>query len=201
MSRRFFGKTCRWPVYDRHSPYKKDSMASYVPAPATYPILRDGNKLIVPVIAGQMVALPPPCVKCGAPANGKPVKKTFSWHHPTLYLLLLLALFLYLIIAVFTRKSMRMSVPLCAHHTQRRSTAVTLAWVIPLVGIADAFILPRFGVDGGVVALITIAFVLTGIVIWAVVDYPIRPKSIDGYRGVFTGCCEAYLQQFPPGQA
>jgi hypothetical protein len=177
-------------------------MASYVPAPSTYPIMRDGNRLIVPVITlGQIAHLPPPCVKCGAPANGKPVNKTFSWHHPALYLLLLAGVLIYLLVAVIVRKSMRMSVPLCARHAQRRSTAVTLAWVIPLVGVADAFILPRFGMDGGVVALITVALVLTGIVIWAIVDYPIRPKSIDQSRGVFTGCAEAYLQQFPPGRS
>ena len=176
-------------------------MASYIPAPATYAIIRDGNRLIVPnPPRKQMVPLPPPCAKCGAPANGKPVNKTFSWHHPALYLLVLAGVLVYLLVAVIVRKSMRMSVPLCARHAQRRSTAVTLAWVIPLVGVADAFVLPRFGIDGGVVALITLALVVTGIVIWAIVDYPIRPKSIDRYRGVFTGCAEAYLQQFPPGR-
>jgi len=177
-------------------------MASQIPAPAIYAIIRDGNRLIVPnPPRNQVVPLPPPCVKCGTPANGKPVNKTFSWHHPALYLLVLAGVLVYLLVAVIVRKSMRMSVPLCARHAQRRSTAVTLSWVIPLVGVADAFILPRFGIDGGVVALITIVLVVTGIVIWAIVDYPIRPKSIDQYRGIFTGCAEAYLQQFPPGRS
>jgi len=171
-------------------------------APAIYAIVRDGNRLLVPnPPRNQVVPLPPPCIKCGAPANGKPVNKTFYWHHPALYLLVLAGVLVYLLVAVIVRKSMRMSVPLCARHAQRRSTAVTLAWVIPLVGVADAFILPRFGIDGGVVALITLLLVVTGVVIWAIVDYPIRPKSIDQYRGVFTGCAEAYLQQFPPGRS
>jgi hypothetical protein len=172
-------------------------MASYVPAPAVCPIAREGKKLVVPaVMPGKGAALPPPCVKCGAPANGKPVNKNFSWHHPALYLLILAGVLIYAIVAAIVRKSMRLSVPLCAHHAQRRSMAVTLAWVLPLVGMADSFILPKAGVDGGVVALITMAFILTGIVIWAIVNYPIRPRYIDQYRGVFTGACEAYLQQF-----
>jgi hypothetical protein len=175
-------------------------MASYVPAPAVYPIVREGHKLVVPAgMPGKAVTLPPPCVKCGAPANGKPVNKNFSWHHPALYLIILAGVLIYAIVAAIIRKRMRLSVPLCAQHAQRRSMAVTLAWVIPVVGVADAFILPKFGVDGGVVALITAAFLLTGIVIWAIVDYPIRPKYIDQYRGVFTGACEAYLQQFQQG--
>lgn len=176
-------------------------MASYVSAPATCPIMREGNRLVVLNMPGQIVQLPPPCVKCGAPANGKPVKKTFSWHHPALYLLALAGLLLYVIVAAIVRKSIRLSVPLCAHHAQRRSTAVTLAWVIPVVGVADTFILPKFGMDTGVVALITVVLVVTGIVIWAIVDYPIRPKSIDQNWAVFTGCDEAYLQQFPPGRS
>lgn len=76
---------------------------------------------------------------------------------------------------------------------------MTLAWVLPLVGIADAIILPQFNIDGGVVALITIALVVTGLVVWGVVSTPIRPKSIDQYRGVFTGFCEIFLEQFPEG--
>jgi hypothetical protein len=174
-------------------------MASYAPAPAAYPISRDGQKLIIAAaMPGQPISLPGPCVKCGAPAHGKPVDKIFSWHHPALYLLILAGVLIYLIVAVIVRKSMRLKVPLCARHAQRRGIAVTLAWVIPVVGVADAFILPRVGVDGGWVALITAVFVLTGLVIWSVVNYPLRPKSIDKYRGVFSGFCEAYLQQFPP---
>jgi hypothetical protein len=149
---------------------------------------------------GQVIPLPLPCVKCGAPANGKPVNKNFSWHPPALYLVALVGLLIYVIVAMIVRKSMRLTVPLCAQHAQRRSVAVTLSWVIPLVSIADAFILPNFGVDGGIVALISVVMVLTGIVIWAIVDYPIRPKSIDRYQGVFTGFCEAYLQQFSPAR-
>jgi hypothetical protein len=84
---------------------------------------------------------------------------------------------------------------------QRRKTAVTLAWILPLVGIADAFILPRFNVDPGIVVLVTCAFLFAGLVIWAVVGSPIRPKSIDKYYGEFSGFCETFLQQFPQGTA
>lgn len=172
-------------------------MASFVPAPAANPILRDGEKLIVPVMYPATV-LPPACVKCGAPAN-KMVTKTFSWHHPALYLVILAGVLIYVIVAMIVRKNMRLSVPLCVSHAQKRSTAVILSWVIPLIGVADAFILPNLGVDGGVVALITIACLLTGLIIWAVVGYPIRARYIDQHCGVFTGVCEEYLRQFPPG--
>jgi len=47
-------------------------MSAYAPAPISNPITRDGKKLIVPAaMPGVTIPLPPPCVKCGAPANGK----------------------------------------------------------------------------------------------------------------------------------
>jgi len=152
--------------------------------------------LIIPLAGlGQTAVLRPQCIKCGAPADGKPVERTYYWHHPALYLLIVSPL-IYLIVAVVVRKGMKVRVSLCLQHAQRRSIGVTLAWVLPVAGIADALILPQLNVDGGVVALITVVLIVAGLVIWAVVGNPIRPKSIDQYRGVFTGFGENFLQQF-----
>jgi hypothetical protein len=167
-------------------------------APAQHPISRRGTKLIVPAPpTGQAAILPPPCIRCGAPADGKPVEKTLYWHHPAIYLAILAGVLIYVILAMVLRKSIKVRVPLCAHHAKRRGTAITLAWVLPLVGIADAFILPQFNVDGGVVALITVVLILTGLVTWAVVANPIRPSLINQFQAEFTGVCRAYLQQVP----
>ncbi len=173
-------------------------MAGSMPALAASPIIRKGPTLIIPVPAPRQAAiLPPLCVKCGAPADGKPVEKTFYWHHPALFLLILAGLLIYAIVALVVRKSIRVRVPLCALHAQRRSTAITLAWVLPVIGVADAFILPGFGVDGGWVGMTTLLLLLAGLIIWAVISNPIRVKSIDQYCGVFSGFCETFLQQFP----
>jgi hypothetical protein len=94
--------------------------------------------LIIPAPApGQAAALPQLCVKCGAPADGKPVVKTFYWHNPAFYLIILAGVLIYVIVAMIVRKSIRVSVPLCAQHAHRRSIAVTLAWVLPLIGISS----------------------------------------------------------------
>lgn len=170
-------------------------MAGFPSAPAAPTIIRQGSKLVVPVL-NQPVILPPLCVRCGAAADGKTVEKTFYWHHPALYILLVSPI-IYVIVAVIVRKSVKVNVPLCAHHAQRRGTAVMLAWLLPLIGIADIFILPRFNVDPGIVALVTIAFIVAGLVIWAVAGNIMRPTSIDKYFAEFSGCCEIFLQQFP----
>ena len=177
-------------------------MASSVPAPAVPSIVRQGSRLIFPAPApGQAVELPPICIRCGAPSNGKPLKKTLYWHHPAIYFVLLISPLIYLIVAAIVRKSMKVNVPLCLEHAKRRSIAVTLAWVLPLIGLADAIILPQFNVDGGIVALLTTALVLAGLVIWAVVASPIRPKLINQSHGEFSNFCEVFLRQFPEGSA
>jgi hypothetical protein len=174
-------------------------MVASVPAPVGPAIVRQGSKLFIPApLPGQAVELPPICVRCGVQANGKPVKKTFSWHHPALYILLLSPI-IYAIVAVIVRKSMKVNVPLCNQHAQRRKTAIIFAWLIPVIGVADCFILPQFKVDPGVVVLIFIASLVAGLVIWAVAGNPIRPTLIDKYHGEFSGFCETFLQQFPQG--
>lgn len=173
-------------------------MAGLAPAPVSSAILRRGSKLIIPAPApGQPVILPAPCIRCGAPADGKPVTKTYAWHHPAIYLTILAGVLIYVIVAVIVRKLMKVTVPLCARHAQRRSIAVILAWVLPLIGIADIVILSQFNVNGGVIALIAIALIFAGIILWAVVGMPIRPSFIDQFRGEFSGFCKDYLQQFP----
>lgn len=175
-------------------------MAAYAPAPVSSAIVRQGSKLIFAAPApGQAVELPPMCIRCGVASNGKPLKKTFYWHHPAIYLVLLISPIIYVIVALVVRKTMKVNVPLCLEHAKRRSIWVTLAWVLPLIGLADAIILPQFNVDGGIVALLTTALVLAGLVIWAVVGSPIRPKFIDQSRGEFSGFCEVFLQQFSEG--
>ena len=178
-------------------------MAGFAPGQAA--VMRQGSKLIIAApLPRQAAILPPLCVKCGAPADGKPVDKTYYWHHPALYVLLLSPI-IYAIVALIVRKTMRVYVQLCAVHAKRRSTAVTLSWVLPLVGVADIFVLASLKVDGGLIALISTVLILTGLVVWAVVSYPIRPAMIDATRGEFTGACAAFLEHIPqaavPGTA
>ncbi len=100
-------------------------------------------------------------------------------------------------VAMVMRKQMRVRVPLCRQHAERRRGLLILAGVLPVIGIADGFILPSFGVDVGWVVLVTVVMILTGLMIWAVAGSPIRPRSITQFEGIFSGFCEAFLQQFP----
>ncbi len=92
----------------------------------------EGNILVVPPGA----ALPAGCVKCGgAPARW--LKKTFYWHNPLLYLLILAGLLIYGIVVLIVRKQAQLAVPLCEAHDSARKTklwigAILLLGCIPL---------------------------------------------------------------------
>src|ERR1035438_1465832 len=61
---------------------------------------RQGKILVVP--SGSH--LPELCVKCGAPASGKPLTKTFSWHSAGYYFLIFIGLIVYVIVALVVQK-------------------------------------------------------------------------------------------------
>jgi hypothetical protein len=174
-------------------------MATFVPQPNAPQIVRSGSHLFIALPPeGQAVYLPPFCVKCGQPVTDEPIVKRFSWHHPALYLLIFVGLLIYVIVALIVRKTIRVGVPMCPHHAQRRKLWITLAWVLPIIGIADAFILPRFDLDPAWIAVLVAAFVLAGLIIWAAASNPIRPQSIDNFSAEFSGFCDPFLDQIPP---
>lgn len=83
--------------------------------------VREGKKVFVPA-GGNLPCL---CVRCGsAAAQRKP--HTYYWHHPALYLTLLLAILigavavlLYAVLALAIRKKTVLSPALCARHRRR----------------------------------------------------------------------------------
>src|SRR5437870_4809895 len=47
-------------------------------------VWREGKVLVV----AKETRLPPACVKCNAPSDGRPIRKKFWWHHPAWLLLI-----------------------------------------------------------------------------------------------------------------
>src|SRR5262245_43504290 len=96
----------------------------------TRSIHRDGKILVVP--SGS--TLPPFCVKCGAPATGKPLRKTFRWHESWLYVLILAGLLIYAIVATVVQKKMLLEVPFCDEHRSWRKRMNIIGAVL-LIGV------------------------------------------------------------------
>lgn len=156
---------------------------------------RDGKDLVV----RHDTRLPERCIKCNAAAKLPLKRKRYFWHHGGWYLLILINLILYAIVALFARKKTYMSAGLCEQHSKRRIIAI----VAMLVGFCVAMGLVVFALGGGGEsgpALLPIAAVLfiASIVIGMVAGRAVYPKRIGERYARFAGCGRAFLDTLPP---
>ena len=91
---------------------------------------RDGN--VVVMLAGGEI--PHRCVKCNEPADEPTKERTLYWYNPWLYLLVLISILVFAIVALIVRKKAVVSAGLCADHKRRRRTALIVAWIGVLAG-------------------------------------------------------------------
>jgi hypothetical protein len=162
-------------------------------------VVREGKKLVVPRVGGLEAGaeLPPICVKCGLPSE-KPLRRNFFWYAPWLYVLLLFPL-IFLIVALVARRKMVLHVPMCENHRSRRRNLLLMAAGIAVAGLFVPFLMNAMGSDVALGVALMIVMLLAGAIIGSQVSNPIQPSRIDDRCGVFTGCAEVFLQQFPPG--
>ncbi|HJX84331.1 MAG TPA: hypothetical protein VJ723_08320 [Candidatus Angelobacter sp.] len=170
-------------------------MASYAFNPSSLSACCDGVKLIVPQGATLPTNL---CIRCGAPANGKPLKKTFYWHSPYLYFTVFCGLMIYLILALIVRKQITLYVPICDEHSARRIRMILLGWALVLAGIASIFLAAWAHLDVWLSIFIVLALILAGGIVGAAGANVISAKYIDARYASFTGACRAFLDQLPP---
>ena len=163
---------------------------SALDAPLASGCSRDGKLVVVPAGA----ALPARCVKCNAPALlDRP--RAFSWHHPGWYLLIVLAILVYIIVGMIVRKKVWLAIGLCAHHrSQRRILNLTGVGMF-LFGAAAiygalAFDLAPLGWAGLVALLVALVAALCATSTLSVV-------RIDEQEARFRGCGAAFLDSLP----
>ncbi len=162
-------------------------------APAPPPDLghRVGRILIVP----RKAALPFRCIKCGGPAEGKPLKRVLYWHSPLIYLTILAGLLIYVVLALVLRQTAAYHVGLCRAHRARRRWGILLGWLSVPAGLGMAALAidqedPVLGVAAFVVFVgLIIAGALIARVIW--------PSRIDERFAWIKGAGEGYLSAFP----
>lgn len=147
---------------------------------------RDGGELL----ALPGADLPHVCIKCGEPANDYR-KRTFYWHSPWLYLLILLHILVYLIVALIVRKSASHQIGLCTTHQRQRRNFIAMAWLslVPLFG--------GFLFDSGAVALLGVLAFLV-MVFWGLIGMrALKPKRITPELAVYRGASPRLLARLP----
>lgn len=114
----------------------RDHAAAQQPAadgsPAEAQMWWDGRDLVCPAQA----QLPNRCVKCGDVGDGQALRIRLRWHHPIVWLFVLLGLFPYVIAAAIATKETYVDLFLCPVHRRRRRVRVRFTWLIAAVALA-----------------------------------------------------------------
>lgn len=147
---------------------------------------RDGPDLL----ARPHADLPCYCVKCGEPAADYR-KRSFYWHSPWLYLLILVQMLVYLVVALIVRKQGHHQVGLCATHQGQRRRFILMAWLslLPLFG--------GFVVESGPALLLgLLAFFV--MLFWGLIGMRIlKPRRITSELAVYSGVSPRLLARLP----
>jgi len=178
-------------TYNPYAPSKAslESRTSATDVSSEVRVWRDGKS----VVALHDAHLPARCVKCNAPADQPTRVRTVYWHHPALYILFFLWLFVYIIVALIVRKKAEVDPGLCAHHKRRRWIVITLAWLSPVAGIALIIGAEDYPGVVGFASLLILAAIIVGIVLGRVV----YAKKITKDEVRLGGFCRAYLDDLP----
>lgn len=150
-------------------------------------------------------SLPVRCLLCNQPASVQLPKK-MHWHHPALYILLFLGgPVIYLIVAMVTRKSASMILPLCTPHVEKRKKMTVTASLLATAGLALCLGSCAFSEQGNafpIMILLGFLLMIIGGLVSIGVSNMIIPKKIDDYYvwlRKINGSYLATLPQAPPG--
>jgi len=177
-------------MLDANNPYAPPT-APLLNAGPEAPIWREGHVVVVP----QPARFPCRCVRCNTPTEGPAKPKVVYWHHPALYLLLLLNIIIYAIVALIVRKSGTIDPGLCPQHRKARTLWIAAGWGGALLGIGVAITglagdSCGLGIAG---ALLFLGAIITSL-IQARVLYPVR---IDPETIRLKGAGAAFLASLP----
>jgi hypothetical protein len=153
-------------------------------------IWRDGKTLVV----SKDAVLPDRCVKCNAYTQGR-LKRKLSWHHWAIYLLILLSLLIYAIVAMVIRKRATVDLGLCDEHKAKRRTFIWITLLMILGGVGGFFL--AIAAEDGTPAFIGFLLLITGIVFGVITTRVTYPSKIDDRFVWLRGLSADYLDQFP----
>ena len=154
-------------------------------------VWRDRSTLVM----DKNATLPDRCVKCNEPAFGQRLKRKLSWHHPAIYLIILVALLIYLVVAMVLRKTANVEVGVCERHMKARRRSILITWG----AVVLSFILFYFAAlrDDGSIALFGMAL-LVGAVIYGIITIRlVAPSKIDDRFVWLRGVNKEYLNELP----
>lgn len=154
-------------------------------------VWRYGNRVLMTPNAD----LPLRCVKCNADAEQPVRPRTLYWHTPWLYLLILVSILIYIIVALIARKSISVSPGLCSEHRLLRRNVILGSWLAALAGIG--LISGAIDQSSWPLALLGAAALVGAIVFGMLKGRIIHATRIDQNRIELKGFGEAFLASLP----
>jgi len=125
------------PFAEQVNPYAAPQSAGYFGAQASGPLppfaglWRQGNLLVM----HKLAPLPDICLKSNQPATRR-LKRSLAWHHPAVFLALIVNIFVYAVIALITQKKATIHMPLSEEWFAIRRRRILFAWGLALASIA-----------------------------------------------------------------
>ncbi|MFQ5502551.1 MAG: hypothetical protein ACE5EQ_09665 [Phycisphaerae bacterium] len=135
------------------------------------------------------------CVICGEQAVGRPLKRHLSWHHPAIYLTILVGLLIYVIVALIVRKTAVVYVGLCPVHRKRRRWVIVVCWLMVLATVPIIWLSVELD-EPGLVVLAALSFI-AGLVVFLAGARVVTPYRIDDHNVWIRGVGPAYLDALP----
>ena len=135
------------------------------------------------------------CIICGALAEGRPLKRHLSWHHPAIYLVLMAGPLIYVIVALIVRKTAVVYVGLCPKHRKRRRSVIAICWFMILMAVAIVWY-SAISDELGFFFPAMLSF-FGGLVVYLMWAQVVTVYRIDEYNVWIRGAGTAYLDALP----
>src|SRR5262249_2259953 len=98
-------------------------------------VWRIGTQLVM----SKDAVLPYVCVKTNRPADDW-LRRNLYWHNSWIYLLILISIWVYVIVALIVRQKATINVGLCRERIVRRRWTITGAWLAVVLGTTMLFV-------------------------------------------------------------
>lgn len=155
-------------------------------------IWRHGPLLVI----GPDQVLPMRCVKCNEP-DATPFRRTLVWCPPWAYLLLIVGLIPFVLIALVVQKKLTGVFALCELHRRRRRRAIAIGWLGALAGVAIILAGAATRDGAGLGVLLGIATIFLTAIYGLFASRTVWPRRIRQGRAWVNGVCPQYLDDLP----
>jgi len=176
------------------APQVTDEMTQPTSQDSPVGVWRKGNLMVM----HKSAVLPNRCVKSNEPAE-RQLQRKLSWHHPAVYLALLLNLLIYLILALALGKKVVIHVGLSDRWFAKRRRAILIGWSLVLASVASlvcGFFADPNWAPAFIIASLPLFFIG---VFWGLLGARmVYAKKIDANYIWLGGVHASFLETLPP---